>query len=860
MANDLDDVLAAAISERESDPDFDLEQFLIPYPDVADRVRARLEKLGAAGILSSRPRGEGGSASELLTPKGAFEARFEIERELGRGGMGRVLRVFDRELGRRVAMKQLRRDRWRAAGPELRRRFMTEARITARLEHPAIPPIFEIGDDASIGLYYTMRLIDGRDFSQVIRSVHRGEGDWSKIRAMGVVLQACEAVSHAHSHGVLHRDIKPANVMVGTQGEVYVVDWGISKSLAIEEAGGQDAKDTARGRVLGTPMYMAPEQARGATDEIDARTDVYGLGAMLYELLTGEPPFGEHRESTPDELRERVVAGLEPRPVEQVAKKEPPALLAICSRAMARDPDERYPDVASLAADLRAFQEGRVVRAYRTGAWAEVCSWTRRNPVVAGLTLAFTLGVAGGGVAYGLKVVEGLDLQARIKAAYSILGEHRLDELENFETRGGDDRAADSARYLKASREALDLLAEWGVPLDGSRTEDEIRTRHAALDPDRQETVFRALYDVLRFVGNSAAGPVAAYRRVGGTLPASPDNWEFITRTHSQWIEPWQRAIEYLVTVAPEATGTRAALAWEGKLVGKDAELALPSWADQTSSSEASFSIYVYRRIEGDEAALASALDALQRFPRNYGLAYTASRMCFRTGRMEEAEDWARVALVLRPDSFNARSLSAVLREAAGNLSEAIEAMIALVGDYPEDRNATFNLAAMLLERDEEGDPSEARGWLEHCLEIDPNDLDTLRLLWSLAYNDGVAGDRKSLDRAVELGERRSSLETTGDAQWRLAQTYVALGESARADEIIEEAIQRFPHDADLVLGWLETLWDEERFEEWVEFGVRWLETHPGHRGVLDAFQAGVRDLPDADLRAACEEFLKADF
>jgi eukaryotic-like serine/threonine-protein kinase len=283
---------------------------------------------------------------------------------IGVGGFGEVRRVRDERLGCVLAMKILRLDA--QDQPDVRRRFLSEARLTAQLQHPGIVAVQDLGELPDGRSWYTMEEVRGRTFSSVVAELHRTAQDpsatWTLRRVVGALASACQAVAAAHAEGVIHRDLKPDNVMVGAFGEVRVMDWGLAR---LEGASTPDhaetpiglpssllANQTAAGRVMGTPAYMAPEQARG--ERIRAVADVYALGAMLYQVLAGRPPYlGDGRTAwlgvlagpPPD------VQGVAPWPL-------PDELVDICQRAMARAPDARFKDAASLADALAAWLEG----------------------------------------------------------------------------------------------------------------------------------------------------------------------------------------------------------------------------------------------------------------------------------------------------------------------------------------------------------------------------------------------------------------------------------------------------------------------------------------------------------------------
>ncbi len=302
-------------------------------------------------------------------------SRYSLTRVHGEGGLGRVFVAHDRDLNRDVALKELRPER--AQSPETWQRFFREAQLTGQLEHPNIVPVYEVGRREEDGQpFYTMRLVRGRTLREALRDYHqrRHEGrtdplEWPKL--LNNFVSVCNAVGYAHSRGVVHRDLKPDNVMLGGHGEVIVLDWGLAKvvgqpdedpglpAVALTEQA--QAEETVAGRMLGTPAYAAPEQAEGRIDLIDARTDVYGLGAILYEILTGKPP---HEAEDTAALLRQIATGPTPR-ARAADATVTRALDAVCARAMARDRRDRYARPADLARDVERWLADEPVTAYR---------------------------------------------------------------------------------------------------------------------------------------------------------------------------------------------------------------------------------------------------------------------------------------------------------------------------------------------------------------------------------------------------------------------------------------------------------------------------------------------------------------
>jgi serine/threonine-protein kinase len=369
--------------------------------------------------------------------------RYTLSRLHATGGIGRVWLARDASLGRDVALKELRPER--AGQPALWARFQREAQVTGQLEHPGIVPVYEVGrrpDDQAP--FYTMRFVRGRTLAEAARAYHdrraRGQAGPLELRELlTAFVGVCHAVAYAHSRGVLHRDLKPQNVVLGDYGEVIVLDWGLAKvigepdgdttaSRAPVALAGEGSKDeTVAGQVLGTPAYMPPEQAEGRLDLLDVRTDVYGLGAVLYEVLAGQPPFGGP--DTTAVLR-RVVHDAPPPPRSLVVGVPRP-LEAVCLKALAKNPAGRYASALDLAADVKRYLADEPVSAYRDPLSTRLTRWGRRHR-----TLAAAVAVAVLAALTGLAAV--LAVQARanrdLGAKNRQLAEQQAEVEARFET------------------------------------------------------------------------------------------------------------------------------------------------------------------------------------------------------------------------------------------------------------------------------------------------------------------------------------------------------------------------------------------------------------------------------------------
>ncbi len=283
--------------------------------------------------------------------------------EIGRGGMSLVRRMLDRSLLREAALKRL--DPTFAVKGEQIERFLLEAQITGQLDHPNIVPIHELGRDEDGAYYFTMKMVEGETLAQRIEAAGETRLQPDHLAdLLQILIKVCEALSFAHSRGVIHRDVKPSNIMVGQFGQVYIMDWGVARLVPPSEDTGGDrrvavsavAEIDSPGSIIGSPAYMAPEQVEGLHEALDARTDVFALGATLYHVLTGRPPYTEPNYY---KLLTQVLT-CDFRPPDEVVEEGvlPPGLTRIVMKAMAAYPDDRYASVMEMQRDIELFMRG----------------------------------------------------------------------------------------------------------------------------------------------------------------------------------------------------------------------------------------------------------------------------------------------------------------------------------------------------------------------------------------------------------------------------------------------------------------------------------------------------------------------
>jgi tRNA A-37 threonylcarbamoyl transferase component Bud32 len=393
---------------------------------------------------------------------------YEIQAELGRGGMGVVYKARQVSLNRPVALKLIRSGL--LADDSEQRRFRNEAMAVALLDHPGILPVYEVGTHNG-QQYFSMKLVDGGNLAD---RLSRFRADFRS--AVTLLIATADAVQHAHERGILHRDLKPANILVDAQGNPHVTDFGLAKLL------GDHVELTASGAIMGTPAYMSPEQADGRRGATTLATDVYGLGAVLYALLTGNAPFGgDSAIETLDAVRTRA-----PESPRTRNAGVPRDLELICLKCLEKDPADRYPTAGALADDLRRFAAGQPVSVRAVRPVERMAKWARRNPTLAA---AYTLGL----LAVSLGVMGGAALLEWRAAARATATTARL----YFQQKQLADEQSKLARNLGTARDSLVAMVNDLVTLvnqDPQRAlPAEVLNHHLAAIREKTNVEFKAI-------------------------------------------------------------------------------------------------------------------------------------------------------------------------------------------------------------------------------------------------------------------------------------------------------------------------------------------------------------------------------
>jgi serine/threonine-protein kinase len=547
----------------------------LPPPVAAADLPTRVERM-----VAPQPGSDGA----------ADEPRYRRLHPHAAGGIGQVWLAYDNAIGREVALKELRPET--SADPACRQRFLDEARVTGQLEHPGIVPVHELVRPADgTQPYYIMRFVKGRTLRAAIETYHASAqaGRASRVEMLGLLnafVAVCNAVAFAHAQGVLHRDLKGQNVILGDFGEVVVLDWGLARRVkgGAESAGLETGITAAAsyatlpGQVMGTPGYMAPEQAAGQIDLIDARTDVYGLGAILYEILTARPPFttGVALDTGTDTALDlpallRRIQSEAPTPPRQLNRRVPAPLQAICLTALARDRDDRYGSAAELAREVQRWLADEPVTAYPEPFHLRVARWGRRNRLaVTGLAVLLVCAVVGLAVTT-LLVNQERDRTDRARDRAEKNYTFARDAVKKLYVQVSEEQLPNEPGLQRVRRKLLETASAFYASLAASEDDPELRSE--------QGKTLLALAEVLKQMGETDQALKhldEAQEIYTGLCASQPNNLEYrhglgrchlkrgavlYIRNRAEGAKEWGRARELFQTAGTSA-GVRRDLAF----------------------------------------------------------------------------------------------------------------------------------------------------------------------------------------------------------------------------------------------------------------------------------------------------------
>jgi serine/threonine-protein kinase len=794
----LDEAVTSYLRAVEAGRDPDRRQWLDRFPDLADELAEffadrevvdrlasplRLAVRAAATFVGVAETAVGPSPDSLPEGQARYVGDHELLAEIGQGGMGVVYRARQQSLHRLVALKVIRADRLDA--PAKVRRFRNEAETVAALDHPHIVPVYEICETGN-QLFFSMKLVEGGSLADRLKDFPA-----DPQRAARLLVVVARAVHHAHQRGVLHRDLKPSNILLDAEGQPHVSDFGLAKRVAM------DSDLTQSGALVGTPSYMAPEQASASMGGVTTATDVYGLGAVLYALLSGRPPF--RGETVLDTLV--LVKEAEPEPPGRLNPKVDRDLEAVCTKCLHKDPTRRYGSAEALAEDLERWLNGEPTVARPAGRLERLGRWARRHRVGVGVAAVLLVTTVLGGWTWlwwdhQRATAEGEAREALREAT-------RFQKQEKWaEALSAVRRAQGVLTGIGANPALRQQADELGKDLEMARRLEEARFQSAAGEENGHfdwkasnaayAKAFRWYGLDLEHFDPREAGERVRSLSIRSQLVAALDDWALLRLDLG--IRSWKKLVAVARAADPDPLRNRLRDAMEGNRPRDLKKLIALCRSDEVQSATAVLLAILCTGTPAAKNAVVVMRKVRQRYPGdfwvNHSLAFLNLRM--RPPHLEEAIRYFTAAVALRPQSPGSHLNLGSALEKVGRLDEAIDACREAIRLKPGYSGAHNNLGKALYKQ---GKVPAAEREFQRALALDPKNAQAQTNLGVALVDQGkLRKAERAFRRAIALDPKcalaHTNLGNALDAQGQYAK---AMMEYRRA--IALDPKYAVPHD-----------------------------------------------------------------